>query len=582
MSKNIHWREVALTLLGLVPLIGLNLPRDGHLAPLALLFLLGGLVVGARCRWPLWSLWWLGGSLLTLVSAALFWLPGPSRPAMTVLIWPFLLISALLSLALAPWMRGDGFLVAFALLPWSLELFRFVLFDDFYGGPSPRAFLMHVVAILIYASVALSVARRSSRRARWRVLLVGTLIYAAAVVVASFPVWAGYFLFPSLLPALALLPFGPIVTGLALDGYRRRYRLSWPVRLGGLAIITLSVASLLLPWLTGVALPPPPSAPMAREMSGARQPLIIDTDLSFDDYVAILYLLQHPHVEVIGVTVVDGVAHVDAGLENARRLLAMAGQRDVPVAAGPLAPSNVTVAFPALWRTTLDLAFRPALPKPVAPPDPTGASALIRRLAAESPTPVRIVALGPMTNVARALRDDAALASRLDAVVSTGGALKIDPETLSRHESEMDWNVLVDPRAMELVLRSGASVVLVPGDVTSWLGSDPMLVSEDFLDRFARASEGREAWLMGRIMRGWLLANPGLEAVSVWDGVVAAVSVEPTICTDWRHLSLSVRLEPTEDAAGLVVNEGRRPNSRVCLAGDQTAFEAAYLRAASR
>ena len=54
-----------------------------------------------------------------------------------------------------------------------------------------------------------------------------------------------------------------------------------------------------------------------------RRPVIVDTDLSFDDYVALLYLLQRPDIDIRAITVVNGVVHVKQGVENVRRLLSL-------------------------------------------------------------------------------------------------------------------------------------------------------------------------------------------------------------------------------------------------------------------
>jgi hypothetical protein len=67
----------------------------------------------------------------------------------------------------------------------------------------------------------------------------------------------------------------------------------------------------------------------------------------------------------------------------------------------------------------------------------------------------------------------------------------------------------------------------------------------------------------------------------VWDAAVAAIAADRTIGCDWRHLALRIVLEPEDVAGQIIVDEESRPNARVCLAGDQSAFEEAYLAVVS-
>jgi pyrimidine-specific ribonucleoside hydrolase len=66
-----------------------------------------------------------------------------------------------------------------------------------------------------------------------------------------------------------------------------------------------------------------------------RMKVIIDTDSNIDDWMAILYLLNHPEIEVVGITVVGtGCAHLEPGVQNMLNLVQLAGHADLPVAAG--------------------------------------------------------------------------------------------------------------------------------------------------------------------------------------------------------------------------------------------------------
>ncbi len=318
-----------------------------------------------------------------------------------------------------------------------------------------------------------------------------------------------------------------------------------------------------------------------------RRPVIVDTDLSLDDYVALLYLLHHPAIDVRAITVANGVVHVKQGVENARRLPLLAGRRDIPVAGGPDRPLAGQHTFPASWRTSFDYIPRLMLPRAKVPQVPPGLSApeLIRQqiVAGGAPgdAPLIFIALAPLTNLALALQADPALATRIDTIVISGGAIDV-PGTVhqdmpSNPNTVAEWNLYLDPVAADIVFNSGARLVLVPLDVTHVHGSQPLLFGQDFIRRLADAARGEAAKLMVRFIRLWRLVSPQYRVTPVWDAVTAALVADPTIGCDWRDLALHVVTQPEQIAGQTVVDVNQPANARVCLGGSQAAFEAAYL-----
>ncbi|MBN1991221.1 MAG: nucleoside hydrolase [Anaerolineae bacterium] len=341
----------------------------------------------------------------------------------------------------------------------------------------------------------------------------------------------------------------------------------------------------IIPFLVTPAKSLPPRAPLAARLNGPRRPVIVDTDMSHDDMAAILYLLQRREIDLVGITVVNGVTHVANGVENLRRLLALAGREDIPVAGGPAQPLAGANTFPEFWRQFADLTFRLNCP-PAVPAPAVSAPALIGQLVAASPTPVQIIALGPLTNIALALQANPALAAQLDSIVVGGGAVYvpgcIHEEDAANPNQVAEWNLWLDPTAADFVFRSGAKLVVAPLDVTHIHGPSPLLISRRLAHEFSRAAaRWRETKFMARIIKGLFWIQPGVKAVPVWDAVTAAIAVEPTIGTDWRDLPLQINTHPPEITGQTVVNKTGPPNARVCLGGNQVAFEAAFLAAAN-
>ncbi len=314
-----------------------------------------------------------------------------------------------------------------------------------------------------------------------------------------------------------------------------------------------------------------------------RRPVIVDTDLSFDDYVALLYLFQHPAIDVRAITVANGVVHVKQGVENARRLAPLAGRMDIPVAGGPDRPLDGQHVFPGGWRTSFDYIPRLMLPWAKVPRIPPGLSApeLSRQQVVASDVPITFIALAPLTNLALALQADPTLASRIDAIVISGGAINV-PGTVhqdmpSNPNTVAEWNLYLDPAAADIVFNSGARLVLVPLDVTHVHGSQPLLFSQDFIRCLDGAAKGRAAKLMVRFIRLWRFVSPQYPVTPVWDAVTAALVTDPTIGCDWRDLALRVVTQPEHIAGQTAVDVNKPANARVCFGGNQAAFEAAYL-----
>jgi purine nucleosidase len=191
--------------------------------------------------------------------------------------------------------------------------------------------------------------------------------------------------------------------------------------------------------------------------------IIIDTDPGQDDAVAILLALASPdEIEVLGITAVAGNVPLPLTSRNARIVCELAGRPDVPVYAGcdaPLARKLVTAEY-VHGKTGLD---GPQLPDPVMPLQPGHAvDFIIDTLRREPAGTVTLCPLGPLTNIARVLRDAPDVIGRIARIVLMGGAYFEVGNTTPAAE----FNIFVDPEAADIVFRSGVELVVMPLDVT--------------------------------------------------------------------------------------------------------------------
>ena len=179
--------------------------------------------------------------------------------------------------------------------------------------------------------------------------------------------------------------------------------------------------------------------------------IIIDTDAGSDDILAIAFLLSHPSVHIDAITIANGLAHVDAGARNLTRAGGIAGRPNVPVFAGRPTPLKGSAEFPREWRKTSDdlPGVSPALRLPEALERKRAADYLIEYLQDQKHR-VRILALGPLTNLAEALEREPSIAHSIQEIVIMGGAIQVpgnlgDGGVFQTNNKTAEWNIFVDP-----------------------------------------------------------------------------------------------------------------------------------------
>lgn len=315
------------------------------------------------------------------------------------------------------------------------------------------------------------------------------------------------------------------------------------------------------------ALEDPSSAP-----EDVRTPVVVDTDMGQDDMMALLFLLQRPDVRVDAITVTGtGLAHCDPGVGIALSLLDVAGADDVPVACGPEQPlpgeHRAVNAFPDEWREATDDAYGIELAPSDRRPSDLAAPELLRAAAASAGAPVRLITLGPLTNVALALRDDPSFAHDLENVTIMGGALDVPGNVLENAVAE--FNIWVDPVAAREVFASGAGLTtLVPLDATNQVP-----VTAFFADALARHHDTPEAETVNALFEAqpWL---PGGDYY-FWDPLAAALVVEPALATVGER-TIDV-VEGERETLGQTVDGPPGEPIRVVVGADALAFEEEFL-----
>ena len=135
----------------------------------------------------------------------------------------------------------------------------------------------------------------------------------------------------------------------------------------------------------------------------APRPLILDVDTGVDDALGLLYAVASPEVDLIGATCVMGNISVEQATENTLAVLEAAGRGDVEVAQGAARPlGRDHVPFPVVHGERG--LGRAAPPPPAASPSSRSAVELLVETARGRPGEILLIATGPLTTVALALR----------------------------------------------------------------------------------------------------------------------------------------------------------------------------------
>ena len=189
--------------------------------------------------------------------------------------------------------------------------------------------------------------------------------------------------------------------------------------------------------------------------------IILDTDPGIDDACATLLALASPEISVQGLTIVHGNCSLEQGTKNALSVLELAGASHIPVAMG----CDVPLVQPSLLapETHGDTGLGYAkLPEPrTRPIVQHGIDFLIEKIMA-APGEITLLAIGPLTNVALAIRQEPRIVNAVKELIIMGGAIRYEGNTTALAE----FNTYVDPHAAHIVYHAGMPTTLVPLDVT--------------------------------------------------------------------------------------------------------------------
>ncbi len=248
--------------------------------------------------------------------------------------------------------------------------------------------------------------------------------------------------------------------------------------------------------------------------------VILDVDPGIDDALALCMALFDPQLEVVAVTAVGGNVPPQVATRNVQAIVEQLDPPRLPRIGAASSPEH-GLPVDSRYRCGVDGLGDAGLEvAELRTPHPS--EKIICDEVRASPESVTIVALGPLTNIARAFQRDPDLPSLVGRIVMAGGAVA-GPGNIT---PAAEFNVFCDPESARTVFRSKTTKTLIPLDV-----SNRLVLGFDFLGQVPE-----ETTRVGRLVRKILLPafrayrqESGLEGIHVHDSVTMTAVTNPEL-----------------------------------------------------
>lgn len=300
-------------------------------------------------------------------------------------------------------------------------------------------------------------------------------------------------------------------------------------------------------------------------MAEAVKNIVIDCDTGIDDALALLMAMKQESWNILGITAVAGNVPLEYTAKNCVRICTLAGKR-IPVYAGAEKPLYREPHHAALVHGENGLGGV-ELPLGYEVEEESALSFLTRTAAAlRDSGGFELITLGPLTNIALALKTDPSFAASVKRLTLMGGAVQGGNAAASA-----EFNILADAEAAKIVFQSGIPLTMIGLDVTN-----RTLLGEDVINRWQQDAHP-VVKAAGSILHGYrkFLDGIGVSGVALHDPLAVGVVIDPEFVTTE---SLFVDIETKSSLSyGRTVGDllhvtGKSPNTEVALEVDHERF----------
>lgn len=307
--------------------------------------------------------------------------------------------------------------------------------------------------------------------------------------------------------------------------------------------------------------------------------LIVDTDASLDDMMAILYLLKTPRIDLNAIiTTGTGISHIENGGVNISNLLELAGRSHVPVAFGSRRSLSPVGGYPNEWRQEADTVGGIKLPQnPVRPVREEGVGYLTD-LIMKNPIKTTLLCLGPLTDLAMALDQTPQLKDHIERIFILGGAILTSGNLVGRPQGfrnqVAEYNIHIDAKAADQVLSSGVPITFIPLDT-----AEHVPITKEFFQELSDNRETPCANFVYEVIKPYSNLSNRTRS-TFWDPLAAVLVAHPEVAT-YRDLKLTINLKKGPEY-GRVMMTKIGANVQVATNIDAKAFYSIFLEALNR
>jgi purine nucleosidase len=305
---------------------------------------------------------------------------------------------------------------------------------------------------------------------------------------------------------------------------------------------------------------------------------LIDTDTASDDAVALVMAMQHPGVQIEAITVVAGNVPVDQGVQNALYTVELC-QQAIPVHRGMPAPLTRPLET-AQSVHGQDGMGDIGLPLTGRSPASTNAIGVLCETIHRFSGAITLVTLGPLTNIAVALRQDPSITQAVSECVIMGGT----GQGHGNMTPVAEYNFWADPEAARIVFESGMPIRMVGWDISrTYAVFNPedtatLRAMDTRLARFCVDIQGT--------VEQFALTTTRLQGFDLPDPIAMAIALDPKVATRTQRCFVAIETVSPLCRGQSVVDHlhlmGREPNAEVVMEASREQFLRILFDAVSR
>lgn len=312
-----------------------------------------------------------------------------------------------------------------------------------------------------------------------------------------------------------------------------------------------------------------------------KKKIILDVDTGSDDAIAIMLAGLSEKIDLIGVCSVNGNRNIDITTENTLRVVDYLNLK-VPVFRGCSLPLVVSltpgrrphVPYIGMEDSSEDVHgdYLP-LPESKRPEEDKPAAIWLVETLMKAREKITLVFVGPLTNLAMAIRLDPRIINKIEKVVIMGGGYRVNNITPGA-----EFNFWIDPEAAKIVVDSGAPILIVPLDAThqaciTWEEASQLIDSGASAATFC----GK---LVEYRIKGYMNFQPmeELESAPIHDALAVASLINPSVLTDVKRVHGDISICPgITDGMSLfdfdLRDKSNKPNVEVALGANRELFK---------